>query len=89
MSIDDSSREEASSDSPLRDPASSQGLRNRAGESRSPYVQSHANTPVAWQLLDRDTLQLAERENKPIFMHIGFLADHRKVLRSVLGEWHT
>ncbi|KAL2136560.1 hypothetical protein VTI74DRAFT_3105 [Chaetomium olivicolor] len=51
-------------------------LRNRAGESDSPYVRQHADTPVAWQMLDRDTLGRAVAENKPIFMHIGFLADH-------------
>ncbi|KAK4237880.1 hypothetical protein C8A03DRAFT_34123 [Achaetomium macrosporum] len=51
-------------------------LQNRAGESDSPYVRSHADTPVAWQMLDADTLARATAENKPIFMHIGFLADH-------------
>ena len=53
-------------------------LRNRAAESDSPYVRGHADTPVAWQVLDADTLARAAAENKPIFMHIGFLADHRK-----------
>ncbi|KAK4461240.1 spermatogenesis-associated protein 20 [Cladorrhinum samala] len=52
------------------------GLRNRARESRSPYVRLHAETPVAWQPVDESTLALAVSQNKPIFMHIGFLADH-------------
>jgi hypothetical protein len=52
-------------------------LRNCAAESDSPYVRRHADTPVSWQVLDADTLARAEAENKPIFMHIGFLADHR------------
>jgi hypothetical protein len=52
-------------------------LRNRASESDSPYVRRHADTPVAWQMLDAATLARATAENKPIFMHIGFLADHR------------
>ncbi|KAK4451093.1 hypothetical protein QBC34DRAFT_401340 [Podospora aff. communis PSN243] len=51
-------------------------LRNRAGESRSPYVRRHADTLVAWQPLNKATLEYSTRENKPIFMHIGFLADH-------------
>ncbi|KAK4124758.1 hypothetical protein N657DRAFT_570700 [Parathielavia appendiculata] len=51
-------------------------LRNRAGESDSPYVRRHTDTPVAWQMLDAATLARATAENKPIFMHIGFLADH-------------
>ncbi|KAK3489020.1 uncharacterized protein B0T23DRAFT_342117 [Neurospora hispaniola] len=57
-------------------PASFGQLRNRAAESQSPYVRVHAKTPVAWQLLNADTLKRAQAENKPIFMHIGFLADH-------------
>ncbi|KAL2140318.1 hypothetical protein VTI28DRAFT_3962 [Corynascus sepedonium] len=51
-------------------------LQNRAGESDSPFVRRHADTPVAWQKLDAETLVRARTENKPIFMHIGFLADH-------------
>lgn len=56
--------------------ASSPGLRNRAGESNNPYVRLHAKTPVAWQPIDADTLALAASQNKPIFLHVGFLADH-------------
>ncbi|EAQ90102.1 hypothetical protein CHGG_06721 [Chaetomium globosum CBS 148.51] len=51
-------------------------LQNRASESDSPYVRRHADTPVAWQMLNADTLTRATAENKPIFMHIGFQADH-------------
>ncbi|KAK0655082.1 hypothetical protein B0T16DRAFT_396136 [Cercophora newfieldiana] len=54
----------------------SETLHNRAGESKSPYVRALADTPVAWQPLDEATIERAKRENKPIFMHIGFLADH-------------
>lgn len=64
-------------------PASFGQLRNRAAESQSPYVRVHAKTPVAWQLLNADTLKRAQAENKPIFMHIGFLADHRMFLSLV------
>ncbi|KAL2262292.1 hypothetical protein VTK26DRAFT_1844 [Humicola hyalothermophila] len=56
--------------------SASSHLKNRASESDSPYVRSHADTLVAWQMLDEDTLARAAAENKPIFMHIGFLADH-------------
>ncbi|KAM7213248.1 spermatogenesis-associated protein 20 [Rhypophila decipiens] len=52
-------------------------LKNRAGESCSPYVRLHAETPIAWQFLDEFTIYRAKEENKPIFMHIGFLADHQ------------
>lgn len=60
-----------------RGSGASSGLRNHAAESDSPYVRLHAETPVSWQILDATTLARARAENKPIFMHIGFLADHR------------
>ncbi|KAK3937604.1 hypothetical protein QBC46DRAFT_392440 [Diplogelasinospora grovesii] len=56
--------------------AAAAALRNRALESNSPYVRRHAETPVAWQLLDADTLALAKAVNRPIFMHTGFHACH-------------
>lgn len=64
-------------------------LRNRSGESDSPYVRRHADTPVAWQMLDADTLARATAENKPIFMHIGFLADHRTQFPSPPSPEHS
>lgn len=63
-------------------PAPREPLQNRASESDSPYVRKHADTPVAWQFLDQATLERAKDENKPIFMHIGFLADHRELSRT-------
>lgn len=55
-------------------------LQNRAGDSTSPYVQSHASTPVAWQLLDDEAIQRARKENKLIFMNIGFKSCHCRFL---------
>ncbi|KAI1103198.1 hypothetical protein F4804DRAFT_333501 [Jackrogersella minutella] len=51
-------------------------LTNRARESKSPYVRAHADSLVAWQLLDDDAVSRAKRENKLIFLSIGFLASH-------------
>ncbi|CAK7203630.1 hypothetical protein SEUCBS139899_006368 [Sporothrix eucalyptigena] len=51
-------------------------LRNRAGESSSPYIRAQADTPVHWQLFDKEALDRAKQDNKPIFLHIGFLACH-------------
>ncbi|KAL1894869.1 hypothetical protein Sste5346_005556 [Sporothrix stenoceras] len=51
-------------------------LTNRAGESNSPYVRAQADTPVHWQLFGKEALDRAKQENKPIFLHIGFLACH-------------
>lgn len=65
-------------------------LQNRAGNSTSPYVQSHASTPVAWQLLDDDAIQRAKKENKLIFMNIGFKSCHCESVaaRHSLGLGH-
>lgn len=57
-------------------PTATTTLRNRADQSISPYVQSHATSPVAWQILDDEAVELAKRENKLIFLNIGFKACH-------------
>ncbi|KAI5467849.1 hypothetical protein BGZ63DRAFT_346748 [Mariannaea sp. PMI_226] len=51
-------------------------LRNRAAESRSPYIKNQANGLVSWQLLDDETVERAKKENKLIFLHIGYKACH-------------
>ena len=65
-------------------------IQNRAAASRSPYVQAHATSPVAWQLFDDEALSRAKRENKLIFMHVGFAACHCKALLYgfSLSPWH-
>lgn len=67
----------SSSSSSAPAPSGLPNLQSAAAEADSPYVRRHADTPVAWRALDEDTLARAAAENKPIFMHIGFLADHR------------
>jgi len=54
-------------------------LVNRAAQSKSPYVRSQSNSPVAWQLLDDEAVTRARSENKLVFLSIGFLASHRKL----------
>ncbi|KAH7377010.1 spermatogenesis-associated protein [Plectosphaerella cucumerina] len=56
--------------------SSTSTLRNRADQSISPYVQSHATSPVAWQILDDEAVALAKKENKLIFLNVGFKACH-------------
>ena len=51
-------------------------LVNRAGESRSPYVRAHAKNPVAWQIWGDEALELAKRENRLLFLSIGYSACH-------------
>ena len=51
-------------------------LKNRAGESKSPYVRAHAENPVAWQIWGDEAIELARRENKLLFISIGYSACH-------------
>jgi hypothetical protein len=51
-------------------------MQNRAAQGNSPYVQSHASSPVKWQLLDAEAVNRAKRENKLIFLNVGFKACH-------------
>jgi hypothetical protein len=53
-------------------------LANRAGESRSPYVRAHASNPVAWQIWGDEAIALAKRENRLLFVSIGYSACHCK-----------
>jgi hypothetical protein len=59
-------------------PIEDKKLENRASASPSLYVKSQADSPVAWQLLDNETVERARRENKLIFLNIGFKASHCK-----------
>ncbi|KAM4065554.1 spermatogenesis-associated protein 20 [Hirsutella rhossiliensis] len=51
-------------------------LRNRASSSKSPFVKTGQDSLVKWQLLDADSVRRAERENKLIFLHVGYRACH-------------
>ena len=53
-------------------------LVNRAGESRSPYVRAHSSNPVAWQIWGDEAIALARKENRLLFVSIGYSACHCK-----------
>jgi uncharacterized protein YyaL (SSP411 family) len=42
----------------------------------SPYLLQHAHNPVDWHPWEEDALQRAKKENKPIFLSIGYAACH-------------
>ncbi len=46
-----------------------------AGET-SPYLKQHASNPVDWYPWGDEALERARRENKPIFLSIGYSACH-------------
>jgi uncharacterized protein YyaL (SSP411 family) len=51
-------------------------LKNRCDESKSPYVRAHMDNPTAWQLWNPETLALAKKTNRPLFVSIGYSACH-------------
>lgn len=55
-------------------------LANKAGESRSPYVRAHSSNPVAWQIWGDEAIALARKENRLLFVSIGYSACHCKYL---------
>ncbi len=60
---------EGESDSPA--PAS-----NRLAEETSPYLLQHAHNPVDWYPWGSEALRLARREDKPIFLSVGYSSCH-------------
>ncbi|WP_135663068.1 thioredoxin domain-containing protein [Halorhabdus rudnickae] len=49
---------------------------NRLDAEGSPYLRQHADNPVDWQPWDDDALAAAEREDRPIFLSIGYSSCH-------------
>ena len=42
----------------------------------SPYLLQHAHNPVEWMAWSEEAFEKAKRENKPIFLSIGYSACH-------------
>ncbi|MBI3836458.1 MAG: thioredoxin domain-containing protein [Planctomycetia bacterium] len=51
-------------------------MANRLAAQSSPYLLQHANNPVGWYPWDPEALERAKREDKPIFLSIGYSACH-------------
>ena len=49
---------------------------NRLAEATSPYLLQHAHNPVDWYEWGPEAIEKAEREDKPIFLSIGYSACH-------------
>lgn len=52
------------------------GELNRLIRETSPYLQQHSRNPVDWYPWGEEALEKAKRENKPIFLSIGYSACH-------------
>ena len=51
---------------------SGDGPRNRLGRESSPYLLLHAANPVDWYPWGEEAFAKARREDKPIFLSVGY-----------------
>lgn len=49
---------------------------NRLKNEKSPYLLQHADNPVDWYAWGEEAFERAEKENKPIFLSIGYSTCH-------------
>jgi len=55
---------------------SSERKPNRLAKEKSPYLQQHAYNPVDWHPWGEEAFELARKENKPIFLSVGYATCH-------------
>jgi uncharacterized protein len=49
---------------------------NRLAEEKSPYLLQHRDNPVDWYPWGKEAFDRARRENKPVFVSIGYSTCH-------------
>src|SRR5690349_21512824 len=49
---------------------------NRLAREKSPYLLQHQHNPVDWYAWGDEAFQKARKENKPIFLSIGYSTCH-------------
>ena len=49
---------------------------NKLGDETSPYLLQHAKNPVHWHAWNEESLGRAKKENKPIFLSVGYSSCH-------------
>ena len=52
------------------------GKVNRLAKEKSPYLQQHAGNPVDWYPWGEEAFAKARKENKPIFLSVGYSTCH-------------
>ena len=57
-------------------PAAAHNRANQLADETSPYLLMHAHNPVNWRPWNEESLALAQREDKPIFLSIGYSSCH-------------
>lgn len=67
----------ASNETPGREGTRAQTSgKNRLAHEKSPYLLQHANNPVNWYPWGDEAFETAKREDKPIFLSIGYSTCH-------------
>ncbi|PSF33621.1 thioredoxin domain-containing protein [Aphanothece hegewaldii CCALA 016] len=51
-------------------------MSNRLAQSQSLYLRKHANNPIDWWYWCPEALNTAKRDNKPVFLSIGYSSCH-------------
>ena len=49
---------------------------NRLSKEKSLYLRQHQNNPIDWHPYGKEALELAKKENKPIFLSVGYSSCH-------------
>jgi uncharacterized protein YyaL (SSP411 family) len=49
---------------------------NQLIHEKSPYLLQHAHNPVDWHAWSKETFDLARKQNKPVFLSIGYATCH-------------
>ncbi len=57
-------------------PTSIENKHNRLAHEKSPYLLQHADNPVDWYPWGEEAFERARREDKPIFLSIGYSSCH-------------
>lgn len=52
------------------------GYKNRLSMEKSPYLLQHAENPVDWYPWGPEAFDKAKKENKPVFLSIGYSTCH-------------
>ncbi|MBU6401942.1 MAG: thioredoxin domain-containing protein, partial [Verrucomicrobia bacterium] len=69
-----SSPEQTEAPAPSR--STGQSFTNRLINEKSPYLQQHAHNPVNWYPWGEEAFASARKENKPIFLSVGYSTCH-------------
>jgi hypothetical protein len=68
---------------------------NRLAHEKSPYLLQHKDNPVDWYPWGEEAFEKAKKENKPIFLSVGYSTCQYAIFTISINEivgvmsWHT